>query len=84
MKIKYEGKISSMSQEEVEGMGSWVEICFDPTSSSVQEGGKGPDSKESLIELFFLVKPLVAEQLRYGQRLVVTIQTSPEIGLVDE
>jgi hypothetical protein len=72
MKALVRGKIGKMSH----GASGWVEIEVN-LSGSVNEGATAPTMRETSASLRLSLKPVIAEQLRFGQELYVAISTEP-------
>lgn len=67
MKARLEGTIKSMVRDR-----EWVTIAVD-TTGAVTEGGKSPESKATGAEIQFRLKPVVADELKFGQKLYFTV-----------
>jgi len=77
VKALLRGKITKMNQATL-GLApsGLVEIEMD-VRGSVSEGATAPTMRETSASFRLLLKPAVAEQLRFGQELHVTISTEP-------
>lgn len=75
MKVKLKGRIKSM-QEHDRGGESLVSVHVQPDGNV--ESAKGPDAKKAQSDIYLYVKPLVAQELKFGQELFVTVSTEPE------
>lgn len=69
MKAKLKGKITAMS--EIERGETLVSVTIQP--NGVVTDAKGPDAKKIEMDMVFFVKPLVAQQLKFGQDLFFTV-----------
>lgn len=70
MKARLEGIIKQMTRDN-----AWVHVTVE-VAGSVVEGAKGPDAKSIAAEIVLRIKPLVGDELKFGQKLYFTVSTS--------
>jgi hypothetical protein len=80
VRIAIKGKIKSM-QEHERGGESFVSVHLQPEGSV--DSAKGPDAKKAHSDMYVYVKPLIAQELKFGQELFVSISTEPPVGSDD-
>ena len=72
MKATWRGSIKKI--EQTGGVKEWVQVHVDVVGTVI-DGGKGVDSKATGADLCFRVKPIIAQDLRFGQELFFTVST---------
>ena len=70
VRARLQGRINEMARRP----DGWVALMLD-ISGALVEGHKGEESKPVRVEATVVVKSLIADQLRFGQTLYVTIST---------
>ncbi len=70
MKARLEGIVKSMTRDNV-----WVHITAEVTGSVV-EGARGMDAKSAGAEITLRLKPVVGDELKFGQKLYFTVSTT--------
>lgn len=75
MKAKLRGRITAMSEIE-RGDQTLVSITIQPKGAV--SDAKGPDAKKIEMDMAFFVKPLVAQELKFGQELFFTVSTEED------
>lgn len=76
MKIQFKGKMASIERVSTDAV--HVKLR---TQGKVLEGGDekiSPEAKKSELRMEFVLRPAVADDLRIGQTLTVTVETAPE------
>lgn len=73
MKIKFQGTMKDMFRE---GTGD-VRINF-VAKGTVQDARGGPEAKEATVNASILLRFLHAENIRFGQKLTITVDTDED------
>lgn len=76
MKIQFKGKMANIERASAES----IVVKFARTHGKVIEGGEklAPNAKETEMAMEFAMRPALADGLRIGQTLTITIETAPE------
>ncbi len=76
MKIEFKAKMASIERASSES----VVVKFARTHGKVIEGGDklAPNAKETEMAMEFALRPALADDLRIGQTLTITIETDKE------
>jgi len=73
MKIKFQGTMKDMRRE---GTG---DVRINLTSNgAVQDARGGPEAKAATIDASIVLRMLHAENLRFGQKLTITLETDED------
>jgi hypothetical protein len=75
VKLEYKTEISKMEESLALGRAS---ISLKMISGTVVEGAKSPEAKEAHVYISLEVKPVVAKQWKFGQRLLITVTELPD------
>jgi hypothetical protein len=73
MKIQFKGKMTSIERHSTDA----VLVKFSRTLGTVIEGDEklAPEAKKSQMSMEFVLRPAVADTLRIGQTLTITVDT---------
>jgi hypothetical protein len=74
MKALLRGHIRSMEERDSDEKVVAIELTPEGTADV-----KGPDAKKVLAEMTVYVKPVVAQELRFGQELFIELSTEPPL-----
>ncbi len=82
MKARLSGEIKSLVRKAVDS--PWVDVLVDITGS-VTDGMKegSPEAKAMGAEVSLRMKPIMAETLKFGQKLYVEMSTDPLPGTAE-
>jgi hypothetical protein len=70
MKGRLSGIIKSMTRDN-----NWVNITLDTTGAVESQGTTSPDAKSSGAEITLRIKPVMGDQLKFGEKLYFTWST---------